>query len=257
MLTTLSARETNLLFGIMQDLAGIEDTADLRLRLGQRLLDLLEADHFASFVWTKSEGDTDCVALNMDERNISAYQSHFQYCDPITPSFRQCRRATHVEQIILREEFERTEFYNDFLARDGLCHGINFHAFSGTTHLGDLRIWRGRNRETFQRRDLDLLNAIGMAFANALERRRAVEDRLREADPGRKLSVWATRYGLTPREKDVLRHLGNGARDLEIADALGVSVTTVRSHIKSVFQKSGAASRAALLASLNAPAPTN
>lgn len=254
MLTTLSARETNLLFGIMQDLAGIEQTAELRLQLGGRLLDLLQADYFASFVWMKSEGDTDCVSINMDERNLSAYVSHFQYCDPITPRFRLCRRATHVEQIIPRDEFERTEFYNDFLARDGLFHGMNFHAFSKAGHLGDLRIWRGRNRETFQRRDLDLLNAIGTAFTGALERRRAAEDRIRNADPDHRLSVWAARHGLTAREQDVLRQLGSGARDLEIASALGVSITTVRSHIRSVFQKSGIASRAALLASINAPA---
>ncbi len=256
MLTTLSARETNLLFGIMQDLAGLEHPRDLRLQLGERLLDLLDADYFASFVWTKAEGDTDCVALNMDERNLSAYLSHFQHCDPITPKFRMCSRATHVEQIMPREDFERTEFYNDFLARDGLCHGMNFHAYSENSHLGDLRIWRGSTRETFQRRDLELLDAIGTAFANALARRRTVEDRLRETDPRQRLSVWAERHGLTARELDVLRLVSNGARDLEIAETLGVAVTTVRSHIKSVFQKSGTSNRAALAASINGTALT-
>ncbi|MBG6174818.1 DNA-binding CsgD family transcriptional regulator [Labrenzia sp. EL_208] len=204
MLTTLSGRETNLLFAIMEDMVAIRDARKLRTQIGERLLDLLEADYFASYVWTKSDGDTGGVYLNMDESNLAAYESHYQYCDPITPRFRMCQRAAHVEQVISREQFDRTEFYNDFLARDGLYHGMNYHAYSASGHLGDLRIWRSGNRETFQ-------------------------------------------------ERDVICLLAEGRRDREIATVLGVSVTTVRSHLKSIFQKSGASSRANLIVSLNAP----
>jgi len=86
MLTTLSSRETRIVFAIMQDLVAIEDARELRLRLGEHLLDLLDADYFASFVWTKQAGDGDTVSLNMDEGNLCNYQRHFQYCDPITPA---------------------------------------------------------------------------------------------------------------------------------------------------------------------------
>lgn len=253
MLTTLSARETNLVFAIMQDMVAIREAHELRLQLGERLLDLFQADHFASYTWQKDTGDTGGVFLNMDEGNLAAYESHFQYCDPITPRFRMCRRATHLDQVIAREDFLRTEFFNDFLARDGLRHGMNFHAYSGVNHLGDLRIWRGQGRETFQQRDLDLLDAIGTAFGNALANLRVEENRLREADPQRRFLAWAEKHGLTAREKDVLALLSMGKRDREMAEGLGVSATTIRSHLKSIFQKSATGSRAELLASLNGP----
>ena len=252
MLTTLSGRETKLIFAIMQDMTAIQDARQLRLQLGARLLDLLEADYFASFVWTRTEGDTDAVFLNMDERNLAAYQHHFQHCDPITPRFRMCRRATHLDQIISREDFLRTEFYNDFLARDGLHQGMNFHAYAATGHLGDLRIWRGAGKETFQQRDLDILNAIGTAFGQALANMRTNEQKQREADPRLRLAAWAARHQLTGREQDVLCLVSEGKRDREIALDLNISVTTVRSHLKAVFQKSGVTSRAELLASINA-----
>ncbi|TYC70044.1 helix-turn-helix transcriptional regulator [Stappia sp. BW2] len=252
MLTTLSGRETKLIFAIMQDMTAIQDARQLRLQLGARLLDLLEADYFASYVWTRTDGDTDGVFLNMDESNLAAYQHHFQHCDPITPRFRMCRRATHLDQIISREDFLRTEFYNDFLARDGLHQGMNFHAYAANGHLGDLRIWRGAGKETFQQRDLEMLNAIGTAFGQALANMRSNEQKQREADPRLRLAAWATRHHLTGREQDVLCLVSEGKRDREIASDLNISVTTVRSHLKAVFQKSGLTSRAELLASINA-----
>ncbi len=167
MLTTLSGRETNLIFAIMQDMIAIQDARQLRLQLGTRLLDLLEADYFASYVWTRTDGDTDGVFLNMDESNLAAYQHHFQHCDPITPRFRMCRRATHLDQVISREDFLRTEFYNDFW-HGTPASGHELPCLCGDRPSGDLRIWRGAGKETFQQRDLEILNAIGTSFGHAL-----------------------------------------------------------------------------------------
>jgi len=247
MLTTLSSRETRIVFAIMQDLVAIEDARELRLRLGEHLLDLLDADYFASFVWTKQAGDGDTVSLNMNEGNLCNYQRHFQYCDPITPGLRNFRKAAHTDHVIARDQLVKTEFYNDFLARDGLCFGINYHAYSGAQHLGDLRIWRGRNRDTFQNRELEILNAVGRAFTSALEGRHAVEKKLRGHDPALRLQTCQDRFALTGREHQVLCLLTEGRRDLEIAEALDISVTTVRTHIRSIFQKTGAANRSALI----------
>jgi NarL family two-component system response regulator LiaR len=42
---------------------------------------------------------------------------------------------------------------------------------------------------------------------------------------------------LTEREKDVLREIASGSSNQEIAQALSISTTTVRSHISSLFRK--------------------
>lgn len=42
---------------------------------------------------------------------------------------------------------------------------------------------------------------------------------------------------LTAREIDVLRHLAAGQSNQEIADALGVSTTTVRTHVSNILRK--------------------
>ncbi len=252
MLTTLSARETSLLVGIMQDLTRIGDGEELRQRVGERLLDLLKADYFASYVWSANQRrDTGRVSINMNASNLSAYETYFQFRDPITRLLRRRRRATHVNEIMPQEDLRRTEFFNDFLARDGLCHGLNYHAHDGQEHVGDIRIWRGRKGDTFDRRDVEILDAVGQAFANALCTIRRYEQRLKIADPSHRIDDWAKRHSLTERETDVVRLAMTGHRDADIAENLGISITTVRTHLRNVFQKSGIVGRAALAADLN------
>jgi len=60
---------------------------------------------------------------------------------------------------------------------------------------------------------------------------------------------------LTPREQDIVRLVGRGLGNKEIAHQLGVAVTTVRSHLSKVYDKLGPASRVglALFAANTAP----
>ena len=48
---------------------------------------------------------------------------------------------------------------------------------------------------------------------------------------------------LTPREREVLGRLVQGSSTAELADAMGVGVATVRTHVQSVLSKLGVASR--------------
>ena len=57
-------------------------------------------------------------------------------------------------------------------------------------------------------------------------------------------------YGLTPRERDVVRGIAQGSSTPEIAAALFLSAHTVRDYIKSVFDKVGVSSRGELVAKL-------
>lgn len=55
-----------------------------------------------------------------------------------------------------------------------------------------------------------------------------------------------TGEALTPRENDIVRLVGQGLGNKEIARRLGVSVTTVRTHLSRVYDKIGTASRVEL-----------
>jgi DNA-binding CsgD family transcriptional regulator len=72
-------------------------------------------------------------------------------------------------------------------------------------------------------------------------------------EPARPVEVaplLASAYGLTARERDVLREVLHGHSTGEIATSLHVAPYTVQDHLKSIFAKTGTASRAELVAQL-------
>jgi HD-GYP domain-containing protein (c-di-GMP phosphodiesterase class II) len=82
-----------------------------------------------------------------------------------------------------------------------------------------------RREVTAGRIDGDAANAVLAAAGHRVRRRAGL--------PG----------GLTPREVDVVVHLGRGRSNPEIADALGVSRRTVASHLEHIYTKLGVSGR--------------
>ena len=183
----------------------------------------------------------DGVSLHMDPANLARYERWYQFRDPITFALQARRHATAVSEVMPHAELARTEFFNDFLARDGLHWGINLHAFDGndagecggTRALGDLRIWRARGRHEFDAHDKSLLDLVEPAFIVAL--RRAQRQR---SGPGPE--------ALSPREREVAALVARGCTDKAIARELGVSVSSVRTYLRRLAGKAGVQRRAAV-----------
>jgi DNA-binding NarL/FixJ family response regulator len=61
--------------------------------------------------------------------------------------------------------------------------------------------------------------------------------------------VWTA---LTPRERQLLHLLTNGADNATIATSMTISLFTVQDHLKSIYAKSGARTRTELIAQATA-----
>ncbi|MGH6779237.1 MAG: helix-turn-helix transcriptional regulator [Bradyrhizobium sp.] len=248
----LISSECRLLAEIFADFSSEYSTTSLRESVAPKILDLLGAQYFASYIWnTEADCFLNRVTLNMSDSNLVTYEKYFQFCDPITPALQRRRRATAVSEIMPRRLFLRTEFFNDFLAKDGLCYGVNYFAYIGNTNVGDLRIWRDSRRVDFSRRDLELLDMVGPAYANALRRAHLHEGSMNpEIVLSAALEKLSRRHGLTNRERTIYSSVLQGLSDKEIADTCGISLTTVRTHLKHVYEKTGVSSRTRLLSKL-------
>jgi DNA-binding CsgD family transcriptional regulator len=238
----LSARQTGILTRTLDHLTRDFASGEIRRLVGLDLLDLLGADYFASYVWDAERGIfADRIALNMDPANLARYEAYYQFHDPITYKLQQRREPTLVVQVMPQEALVRTEFFNDFLGRDGLYWGVNLYAYDGSRNIGDLRIWRRRGRGNFDRNTLDVLEIIKPVFTNAL--RHALPER---ASGNRMPGATAAIPGVTAREEQVAALVAQGLSDKQIADRLHMAFSTVRTHVKSVFAKLGVHNRASL-----------
>jgi DNA-binding CsgD family transcriptional regulator len=236
----LTAPEQQALRGVFTLLAEDCGERDIRERLGWALLDLLHADQFASFVWDAESGRfVGRVALNMDPANLDRYDAWHQHHDPITFVLQSHRRATRVSEVMPQRELMRTAFFTDFLSRDGMHWGMNLHAFAGDHALGDLRIWRRKGRGDFGDHEKALLDLIEPAFIGALQR----AQRTAAAVP---MPADIAFHALSTREQEVARAVCEGLTDKEIARRMAVSVPTVRTYLRRIFDKLGIERRSAL-----------
>lgn len=222
------------LFSLMAE--DYEESA-VRQRVGEGLLRLLDADQFASFVWRDRERRFSArVALNMSDANLGTYEDYFQFRDPITPKLQVRRTPTLVTQVMPQDALMRTEFFNDFLSRDGLHYGVNLYAWDGDENIGDLRIWRSRRRDNFDAQTLELLRLIQPAFTTALRRCRD------------KAAIGAS--PLTGRSAEIADCIAQGMSDKEIAAKLRIEFSTVRTHVDKLFRRFSVTSRTQLVSRL-------
>jgi DNA-binding CsgD family transcriptional regulator len=220
------------IFGeIVARLERLDPETDLRPAVLADLMKLLRADFGASYLWRADLGSFQHgFGFNMNPLNLTSYDEWYQFRDPMTAKLRQRRRASFVEEVLSRRDMLRTEFYNDFLARDGLDHGINMYVFDGDRDLGDFRIWRAAGRPDFERREIDLLNALEPFLHRAMKR-------------------GIHRFeALTKRESDVAVLVARGCTDRDIARLLNIGFATVRTHLNNALRKRCCANRAELAA---------
>ncbi|HTH61334.1 MAG TPA: LuxR C-terminal-related transcriptional regulator [Paraburkholderia sp.] len=140
-------------------------------------------------------------------------------------------------------------------SQDGLQWGLTLFTLTDGENIGDLSAWRGPHRENFSDRELALLELVRPAFAVALARARAQSQALSQAQsqsqahgvkPETASDADDAFARLTPREREVVDLVIEGLLDKEIAHRLGISYTTVRTHLDRSFQKLGVSNRSRL-----------
>ncbi len=220
----------------------LNDGRDARQIVFGKIVRLVRADFAASYIWNERTRKFESGLIhNMDPDNIRRYDQWYQFRDPHTFGLRARRRATLVEEITPYPELWKTEFYNEFLKRDGLHHGVNIFLFDGDRDLGDFRLWRAANRPDFGEREVALLDAIAPYLQRALIRCQQRFDQL------------------TTREREVAALVARGCRDRDIGEMLGIGFATVRTHINKAMEKRGLSNRAELAAVVmreGAPSPS-
>ncbi len=235
----LTQKQWHKVLSVIQHLNDTLDDVSIREQAGRDLLELLSADYFASYVWDEQNNIfTRPVYINMSPDNLSFYEQYYQFHDPITRKMQPYRRAVSVNEVMAQHELINTEFFNDFLAKDGLYYGINIYVYDkGNRNIGDFRIWRSRQRDNFGQQELDILDMIAPHFSNAMRNIAFYKHLPPSLDIEEIKRNLADEYALTRRELDVAVAILEGHADKVISDKLFISLPTLRTHIQHIYSK--------------------
>ena len=207
------------------------------------LQSLLGADFIGSSRWDQASGrfrDAHCVGR--DQSMASDYEEEFQFCDPITPLMRRTGKPTLLRDVV-DDSFRQTRYWNEYRVHHDTVDGLDLHVMVGGTEVGDLRFWRGKASPPFGERERHLLRLLEPGFADFFQR----------LDRPARPSVEARFPELTGREAQVASAVASGASDYVIGRRLGISIWTVRTHLRHVFAKLDVPNRTALAGLVNGP----
>lgn len=251
----LSYQKQQVLSQLLATLAETQTETDLRNRIGDPLLKLLDADYYASYVWEPEQKRFGRrVAINMSNDTLDAYDAYYRHVDGLTPLMARKHRTTLVNQVIPQAELAKTEFFNDFLQRDGLYWGLNLYVWQEQSNVGDVRIWRNKHRPAFDAQEASMLELIRPALGIALHRARGAPTAQGRDTPQTPASSSRRELALaclSRRERQVALMAAKGLPDKTIARNLDIGFTTVRTHLGQAYRKLGVDNRVMLAGALN------
>lgn len=221
-----SPSEFTLFSEILWKLGSGKGQCTLRENIIADIATLLRADFAASYIWDSTHNlSKKGVIWKIDPKAMEDYDRVWQFADPITTQLRKLQKPTFVNEVMPLEDLKKTTYYNEFLRAYGLYHGINVYFVRNGMDIGDLRIWRAQDAGMFGEREKRILNLLEPYFTQALP-----------AD-------LSTQYGFTPREQEVVHLVSKGLSDKHVANLLGISFTTLRTHLNNAMRKIGCNNR--------------
>lgn len=156
--------------------------------------------------------------------------------------------ALALSDFVARPRLGRLAIYRDYYRRLGLEDDLNI-----TFNRGEIATCAAvlRSRRGFRNEERELMNALRPHFKQAWANAATITElaRASTAAPIAK-TAWAPdplelRFGLTPREAEVLLWVAQGKTNPETAAILGIRPYTVRTHLERIFTKLGVENRQA------------
>lgn len=173
------------------------------------------------------------------------YRDNYSQLDPLNPA---AFVDTEVKVAVLDEQLSEQEllgsrYYQEFMRPLGHRHVADMFLRHEQDIIAVLTMLRNSRQGHFTAGELLMLRSL-QPFLEYTLNRLYLPRRYRQRQSAQ------TRYGLTDRELDVVEFMIGGAGNRAIAEGLGLSLATVKTHIQHIFQKTGVPSRAVLSAKL-------
>ncbi len=153
---------------------------------------------------------------------------------------------TYRDTDIMEEAYrKKTEFYREFLRPNNIPYGAGIVLRREGKNIGILNYFRNDMLGDFSEKDMFILDILKEHLSHMLYRligqeKNSVEDKTLH------LEKTAACYGLSEREKEVLKHILDGMSNAEIGSFMNISLSTVKKHVYHIFTKMDVSTRTQL-----------
>jgi DNA-binding CsgD family transcriptional regulator len=219
------------------------------------------------FIFYRDNHSLGWANRNLHEKWISAYKDYYYALDPLhmvsinNDEEYLVARSSHKAEVIRLGELvdyshlQTTEYYNDFLRKQGIFYEITTYLRSKDRVLGIIDLFRPKCGKDFSEEEIDIMKILSRYITLTLENmdltyRNSIQDIIFGAntiEPGNNLNVINRLFNLSRRETEVFIHILKGLRNSEIAASLFISETTVKRHIQNICEKLGVNNRTSII----------
>jgi DNA-binding CsgD family transcriptional regulator len=177
--------------------------------------------------------------------HLREYRLYYCQRDPLHPARYQRAMGDVITLEQACQDRNATAYVDGFLHARGYFDEVElfFRDSAGEIVCG-VGLFREERDGRFMGGEIDFLHKVKPVLELAVRPR---------VPPAERSDGWAAffaKFELTKRETEIVRLLGRGASNGEIAERLGISLATVKAHLFNAFKKTGTTSRTDLLSRL-------
>lgn len=185
------------------------------------------------------------VTYNVDPSYHRLYVKDLHRLDPLHPRhFAGPReRVVTLSDALPAARRLESEYFHAFIAPQGIRDIIEIFFRHDERIVAGISLLKYGPNAAVDSGDLKLVRTVHPLIEDYLGAVLAVA-------PGGSVSAEVQRYALTDREQVTLSLVQEGLSNKEIARRLGITVSTVKTHIRSILTKTGTTRRATLLSKL-------
>lgn len=185
------------------------------------------------------------VLENVDLETDQEYQSRYSHYDPLHPDhFRESKETVVcLDGLMTEEEIFQSIYYREFMQPHRMRYVADMFLRSEGEIVAILSLMRDETMNPFSAMELKLLNNLQPLLEFSL-------NNIYTPQRGNERSTLSDRFQLTTRELDVIDHIIAGSPNKLIAEKMYLSLSTVKTHLQHIFNKTAVNSRTKLLAKI-------
>ena len=146
----------------------------------------------------------------------------------------------------------QTEWYKQIYVKQGIHYALRAVLVYNQQAVGEIDLFRPKSDPDFSDTDIRVLDILAPHVAQRLWKL-IVIDQTHNVARGLSSSFF-DKFGLTPREGEVISAIATGEPDREIARKLCISASTLKKHIHNAYRKIGVRNRQQLFVAINSKA---